>query len=741
MLGRVFLSIFTAFSLLHCGNASQVAPSLTGKDGAGYGDGGDEVQPLDQVPAADLELADIGDSADQVSELLDDSLDAIGPAGDTSPSQDPDGQDPDNGDDSTGDGAVDALADSGFVPSEPCTSSAACSEAGNVCVSGWCWPKILCTSEVSCKAMGFVCDKPAGACVQCVADADCDAGQICKARQCIAKPTPCQSNSDCQAGYLCDPVSKGCVQCLASANCAAGYYCVESLCLSQLCLAGSSKCKTDAVAQVCTADGNAWTTQPCSAGQQCIAGNCLNQVCKSGDVLCADATTLAVCKADGTGYTKQDCPAQTACTAGSCQALVCTPGQMLCKSSTSVTCNPDGTGYIVGPDCAASGKVCLGGSCVVNPSCQPGTTQCSGKNLMICKADGSGWTAQNCDDGNVCTVGDSCSVGSCIPGKLLDKDGDGFASIACGGSDCNDDNAAISPKASEVCIPLGIDDNCNGQTDEGCSAVGCNQEGVACAGGKGLCKSGHCLWTDVLGSQWTLVPAGDVALGCNAALDSACAADEKPQHIATLTAFWVAVTEVTVKQYQACVTSKVCSPPLSGGFMNWNVPSKVDNPVDGITFSQAAAICTWLGGALPTEAQWEKAARGGCETVAGDCAKGTRTYPWGNAAPVCGQTALFAACSAFSTYPVGVGSSQGASPYGAEDMAGNVWEWTQDWYDAAFYAKAGPANPVNGQASGVRVMRGGGASAGAALLRASARAAVDPQSTAFDLGVRCVQPL
>lgn len=119
-----------------------------------------------------------------------------------------------------------------------------------------------------------------------------------------------------------------------------------------------------------------------------------------------------------------------------------------------------------------------------------------------------------------------------------------------------------------------------------------------------------------------------------------------------------------------------------------------DYPANGLTWMQAQSICHWLNGELPSEAQWEKAARGGCALYPGaDCAKVMPTYPWGEEEPVCGKHANGNCCPqtgaevsecAIQLTSVGAASAGGRSPYGAFDMAGNVAEFTLDFPDAAF---------------------------------------------------------
>jgi len=160
----------------------------------------------------------------------------------------------------------------------------------------------------------------------------------------------------------------------------------------------------------------------------------------------------------------------------------------------------------------------------------------------------------------------------------------------------------------------------------------------------------------------------------------------------TLDAFWVYKNDVTVAQYRKyCDATGKEMPPAPG--WGW----KDDHPVVNVTWDEAKAYCDWAGVALPTEAQWEKAARG----------TDGRKYPWGK-----GWDPRKLQCSkknggdAVSTAPVG-SFPAGASPYGCLDMAGNVLQWCEDWYDENYPKSTSPTNPIGPAAGLGRVLRGG----------------------------------
>ncbi len=200
--------------------------------------------------------------------------------------------------------------------------------------------------------------------------------------------------------------------------------------------------------------------------------------------------------------------------------------------------------------------------------------------------------------------------------------------------------------------------------------------------------------------EFIRIPAGKFLMGSDPKKDREAYSDEQPQHTVELPEYWIGRAPVTNAQYAAFV--------LAGGGKapsHWrdNRPpqDKLDHPVVNVSWEDAVAYCAWLGRQtgqnidLPTEAQWEKAARG----------TDGRIYPWGNQKPDAQRCNYDSKVG--DTTPVGRYNPAGDSPYGCVDMAGNVWEWCADWFDASYYAKS-PASDPSGPASGqYRVVRGG----------------------------------
>ena len=226
------------------------------------------------------------------------------------------------------------------------------------------------------------------------------------------------------------------------------------------------------------------------------------------------------------------------------------------------------------------------------------------------------------------------------------------------------------------------------------------------------------------------VPAGEFWMGA-AQGDGQAEDDERPGRMVFLDAYWIDRFEVTNSQYQACVNANGCSSPGASGSMTrgsyYGNPSFANYPVIYVDWYQANAYCEWAGERLPSEAQWEKAARG----------TDGRIYPWGNEAP---NSSLANSKGAVGDTLSADSNPNGKSPYGAYNMAGNVWEWVVDWHSASYY-QSSPANNPTGPASGShRVIRGGSWSFGDWNLRASNRG-MDSSSGRYDnLGFRCILP-
>ena len=231
---------------------------------------------------------------------------------------------------------------------------------------------------------------------------------------------------------------------------------------------------------------------------------------------------------------------------------------------------------------------------------------------------------------------------------------------------------------------------------------------------------------EMLGHEIVYVPPGEFIIGSEDGGN-----DERPQHKVHLDAFYIDKYEVTNAQYEVCVDAGSCNPPISNSSSSrvscYGNPAYDGYPVIHVSWHDADAYCRWAGGRLPTEAEWEKAARG----------TDGRKFPWGDrwdASKVNSWEAGPGDTTAVGSYLAGV------SPYGALDMAGNVWEWCQDWYDEDYYAHSPQRNPQGHDSGTHRVLRGGSWLSLEWDVRGAVRFRGAPDLRDHNLGFRCVSP-
>ena len=218
--------------------------------------------------------------------------------------------------------------------------------------------------------------------------------------------------------------------------------------------------------------------------------------------------------------------------------------------------------------------------------------------------------------------------------------------------------------------------------------------------------------------EMVLIPAGSFLMGIDGN-----DLDQRPQHEVYLDAYWMDLTEVTNTQYLACVDAGGCKPP--GEAQYYREQALGSHPVAYVTWQDARDFCQWAGKRLPTEAEWEKAARG----------TDGRIFPWGNT-PANERLANYDD-NVNKTTPVG-SYTAGASPYGLLDMAGNVWEWVNDWYSIDYYRTSVRENPAGPDQGDRKVLRGGSwFSLVDIVLRTHIRKKRAPEIRDYGTGFRC----
>jgi formylglycine-generating enzyme required for sulfatase activity len=338
-------------------------------------------------------------------------------------------------------------------------------------------------------------------------------------------------------------------------------------------------------------------------------------------------------------------------------------------------------GYI-GEFCDEPGP-CVGMDCGAHGTCVEGLCACdAGYEGESCEVD-----SNECDP-NPCLNGGSCAEGvpgtyecTCIDGFTgnncencpTDADGDGYgdpATVLCPHpeSDCDDNHATVYPGAPELCD--GLDNQCAG--DPGYGSI---DEGYTFCGAMVPVPAGCFDMGDAFAEGWP---------------------DELPAHNVCMSSFEMDIHEITNAEYAECVADGGCTAPSSSSSYSrgtyYGDPAYNDYPVIWMKWDQVVDYCAWAGKRLPTEAEWEYAARGG---LAG------KRYPWGDTISSTDANYDF---NTGDTMPV---ESYASNGYGLYDMAGNVWEWVADWFNESYYSVSPTEDPTGPASGAVHVRRGG----------------------------------
>jgi formylglycine-generating enzyme required for sulfatase activity len=237
-------------------------------------------------------------------------------------------------------------------------------------------------------------------------------------------------------------------------------------------------------------------------------------------------------------------------------------------------------------------------------------------------------------------------------------------------------------------------------------------------------------------ANWVTIPAGTFLMGAQKTEDPEAHDQESPVHEVYLDAYRIGRYPVSVEEYRRFVEDDGYQAGQwwkAGGFGGRTQPDDWDEqllhlnrPVVGVSWYEAAAYCAWAGVRLPTEAEWERVARG----------EQGRMYPWGNEEPDPGR-ANYDETNLGQVTPVGL-FPRGATPDEIHDLAGNVWEWVADWFAADYYGGSPRENPRGPGSGTMRVVRGGSWNGGCWFLRAACRFWNFPDYRGVPIGFRCV---
>ncbi|MBW2703723.1 MAG: formylglycine-generating enzyme family protein [Deltaproteobacteria bacterium] len=397
--------------------------------------------------------------------------------------------------------------------------------------------------------------------------------------------------------------------------------------------------------------------------------------------------------------------------------MACSDGGDQCTPScTGKCCGDDGCGGVCGNNCSLTSQTCNADTCLCEEECQ-------GVDCEVLDKECGNW-----DDG--CGVQIDCgtcpgTTDYCTPeGQCVDD----CAGLACGPSPNLEADCGTCPGATGYC-------SAEGQCVDDCAGLDCGSsphleaDCGTCSGATPYCTpSGRC---EVVQSAltWLSIPGGTFQMGSDAG-DSR----ELPVHPVTVPSFEMSKTEVTVEQYQVCVEAGTCTLPndnTASSYCNRGYSDRGAHPVNCVDWDQAVAFCTWAGGRLPSEAEWEYAARSGGQDI---------TYPWGDETTTCEYAVMWEGglgCGEDRTWAV-CSKTDGDTDQGLCDMAGNVGEWVQDWYHDDYTGAPDDGSAWEDSGSS-RVKRGGGFNGVASGLRAAFRYFVVPSIRVYNLGFRCAR--
>ena len=578
---------------------------------------------------------------------------------------------------------------------------------GETCAPG-CDPDQFCDGQGRCASVGCasdgdcteptpICDVGNRVCVQCLISQDCEVDQICSGGLC-AQESKCTDNGQCEMSQIC--LEGDCVAgCESNRDCPGELTCLPDEGPNGLCAE-------------CEQVGDCGAGQTCE-NFQCVAhctndNHCTPQYCDQAThdcVVCTDDAHCAAGEICESFSCREGCRLDDDCPSGHCDL----------NSNICLEC-------LSNDDCPL-GSVCIGQQCVVGCT---GDRDCPGD--LQCDLDlGDHGTCVECVDDLGCQAGYRCVVGLCE--FFCTGDGDcADPRPACGGDgvcvECttSDHCAEGTICVSQVCLPGCASDRdcpplmvCNPDQGDHGGCVECNTD-ADCLSGY-TCDGDRCI---IEGTEMVRLPGGNFVRGSDAGEGET---DEEPESTVVVPTFYMDRTEVTNDQYRACVQSGNCSAPLDRAA--YDNPALGNHPVTYVSWDQASSFCSWMDKSLPTEARWERAARGTVDE---------REYPWGAGSPDCSR-ANYLGCHG-QTRAVG-STPAGASAEGVYDLAGNVYEWVYDRYGETYYTDGGTDDPFGPTEGDYRGIRGGGYDSPASNIRTANRAGRMPDTADPDVGFRC----
>jgi formylglycine-generating enzyme len=695
---------------------------------------------------------------------------------------------------------LETCSDEGLCIPTPCTSSKDCpgdlvcaKELGQcvICVGNEdcpggktcgadheCHEEFACSSDIDCKSMDMICDKEAGKCVECLDSAACPDEQYCLDTFCVdALCTAGEAHCDGLDVVACN--ADGSAEAITT-TCTDTQYCEEGQCHDQVCPPGEVYCNANILSTCDDTGKQVIDAVDCAEDSEiCHDGECVTLDCDPGTVWCEDDLTAVLCADDGMSSSLYPCGAEHYCEDGACNPWLCEPGTVFCDGEIYKVCNDKGSAIQYEEDCSKKDQHCHAGMCI-NTVCPPDMAYCSDNvTVATCVKDGMSFTSEACPAEHYCDEG-TCLAWTCQP--LLAFCEDNTAKV------CNGKGSAVSNEVpcgdmtctGGACKPVICEagtSNCDGKTVMQCDATGTVLQGVQTCGENQYCEevgnaaacadqlcgngaldpgeecddgntvdgdgcSGECKVEDMV-----TVAQGAFWMGCNPTVDNQCDADESPYHQVGVGTFGIDIEQTTVERYSECVDAGTCSLPSSStSSCNWGKVDKQDHPINCITWDQAQTVCAWAGKRLCTEAEWEKAARGGCDLYNGNCSAAMPKYPWGATPVTCNHANYHtggAGCGTGSTSPVGA-KPLGAGPYGNLDMVGNLWDWVEDCYHSAYTGAPADGSAWTTGCQAGKAIRGGSFWSAAGSIRSSSRHQGAVGVGGFDLhvvGVRCCKSL